>query len=108
MKKPTLAQLDKYDINQKTIKTLADLESRTILFSITHKSNLAENISKENKIPLSTVYKKLKELEQLSLIKIEKRDISEYGRVMKYYKSRISKAEISFRKSEPTLTLQKN
>ena len=31
MKKPTPGQLDKYDIDQKIIKTLADLESRTIL-----------------------------------------------------------------------------
>jgi hypothetical protein len=37
MKKLTATQLDKYDINQKIINTLADLESRTILFSIKQK-----------------------------------------------------------------------
>ncbi|MDH3488722.1 MAG: ArsR family transcriptional regulator, partial [Nitrosopumilus sp.] len=68
--------LDKYDINQKIIKTLADLESRTILFSIKQKARLAEDISKKKKIPLSTVYKKLGELQELALVKIERIELS--------------------------------
>jgi len=76
MKKPTAIQLDKYDINQKIIKTLADLESRTILFSIKKKARLAEDISKKKKIPLSTVYKKLGELQELALVKIERIELS--------------------------------
>jgi len=47
MKNPTAIQLDKYDINQKIIKVLADLESRTILFSIKQNARLTEDISKK-------------------------------------------------------------
>jgi len=108
MKKPTAIQLDKYDINQKIIKTLADLESRTILFSIKQKARLAEDISRKNKIPLSTVYKKLERLQDLTLIKIERIELSDSDHRKKYYKSRISEVEISIRKLEPTLTLHKN
>jgi predicted transcriptional regulator len=108
MKNPTAIQLDKYDINQKIIKVLADLESRTILFSITQKARLTEDISRKTNIPLSTVYKKLEKLQELTLVKIERIELSDHGRRMKYYKSRISEVEISIRKLEPILILHKN
>ena len=108
MKNPTAIQLGKYDINQKIIKTLADLESRTILFSIKQNAQLTEDISRETNIPLSTVYKKLEKLQELSLVKIERIKLSEHGRRMKYYKNRISEVEISIRKLEPILILHKN
>ena len=108
MKNPTAIQLDKYDINQKIIKALTDLESRTILFSIKQNARLTEDISRKTNIPLSTVYKKLEKLQELSLVKIERIKLSDHGRRMKYYKSRISEVEISIRKLEPILILHKN
>ena len=108
MKKVTPGQQDKYDIDQKIIRTLADFESRTILFSLKTKPKRAEDIVKETKIPQSTVYKKLERLEEIALIKIEKRDFSDHGRIIKFYKSRISAAQISIKKTKPILTLFKN
>lgn len=108
MKTPTAIQLDKYDVNQKIIKVLVDLESRTILFSIKQKALLTEDISRKTNIPLSTVYKKLEKLQELTLVKIEKFELSDYGHRMKYYKSRISEVEISIRKLESILILHKN
>jgi len=55
MKKPTPGQLDGYDIDQKIIKTLGDLEYRTILFVLKNKAKRAEDIARETKIPTSTV-----------------------------------------------------
>ncbi len=108
VKRLTLPQLKKYDITQKVIETLADAESRSILFSIVRKGKTATDLSYELKIPLSSVYKKLSDLEELTLIKIDKWLISDKGRRFKVYKSRISKADISIRKPEPTLTLSPN
>ena len=104
----TLPQLKKYDITQKVIEALADSESRTILLSIIRKGNTASELSDKLKIPLSSVYKKLSDLEELTLIEIEKWMISDKGRKYKVYRSRISQANISIRKPEPTLTLIPN
>ena len=104
----TLPQLKKYDITQKVIEALADAESRSIIFSITRKGKTATNLSQLLKIPLSSVYKKLSDLENLTLIEVEKTILSEKGRRFKVYKSRINKAEISIRKPEPTLSLSSN
>ena len=106
--KLTLPQLKKYDITQKVIEALADAESRAIIFSITRKGKTANELSAMLKIPLSSVYKKLTDLENLSLIKIEKTVLSENGKRFKIYKSRINKAEILIKKPEPTLSLSAN
>ena len=107
-KKLTLPQLKKYDITQKVIEALADTESRAILFSTIRKGNTAAELSDKLKIPLSSVYKKLADLEELTLIKVEKWMLSDKGRKYKVYRSRISKADISIRKPEPILTLIHN
>jgi len=104
----TLPQLKKYDVTQKVIETLADSESRAILFSTIKKGYTAAELSYKLKIPLSSVYKKLMGLEELTLIKVEKWMISDKGRRYKIYRSRISKADISIKKPEPTLVLIPN
>ena len=101
-------QLKKYDIAQKVIEALADTESRAIIFSIIRKGKTASDLSIILKIPLSSVYKKLTDLENLTLVEIEKTILSEKGRRFKIYRSRISKAEISIKKLEPTLKLFSN
>ena len=106
--KITLPQLKKYDITQKVIEALADAESRTIIFSIIRKGKTANELSTTLKIPLSSVYKKLTDLQNLTLIEIEKTVLSERGKRFKVYRSRINKAEILIKKPDPTLSLSAN
>ena len=101
-------QLKKYDITQKVIEALADAESRAIIFSIIRKGKTASDLSAILKIPLSSVYKKLSDLENLTLVEIEKTVLSEKGRRFKIYRSRINRAEISIKKPDPTLILSAN
>ena len=104
----TLPQLKKYDITQKVIEALADAESRAILFSIIKSGKTATELSEKLKSPLSSVYKKLADLEDLTLIEVEKWMLSDKGRKFKVYRSRISKADISIRKPDPVLNLVPN
>ncbi|MCH8324014.1 MAG: helix-turn-helix transcriptional regulator [Thaumarchaeota archaeon] len=107
-RKLSLPQLKKYDVTQKIIEALADAESRAILFSTIKKGKTAADLSYQLQIPLSSVYKKLTDLEELTLIKVEKWLISDKGRKFKIYKSRISKADITIKKPEPSLSLIPN
>jgi predicted transcriptional regulator len=108
MKKLTPHQTKKYDINQKIIHELSNLESRLVLFSIIKQARTTADISGMNKIPLSTVYVKLQNLQDLSLVYVEKTVLSEEGSRTKYYKSRISGANISISKQEPVVILIEN
>jgi predicted transcriptional regulator len=87
---------------------LADAESRAILFSMIKKGKTAAELSEKHKIPLSSVYKKISDLQELTLIKVDSWQISEKGRKFKVYKSRIKNAEITIKKPEPVLILTPN
>tara|TARA_B100001179_G_C18442190_1_gene339319 strand:+ start:314 stop:643 length:330 start_codon:yes stop_codon:yes gene_type:complete len=106
--KINLPQLKRYDITQKVIDALADTESRSILFSLVRKGKTATELSNSLNIPLSSVYKKLADLEYLTLIEIEKYLTSDKGRRFKTYRSRINKAEIIIKKPEPIISLSAN
>lgn len=107
-KKVSLSQLKKYDVNQKILEALADAQSRSILFSIIKEGMTALELSEKYRIPLSSVYKKISDLEELTLVKVDKWVLSDSGKKFKVYKSRISRAEISIRKPEPVITLSPN
>ena len=108
VKRLTLKKKKKYDITQKVMETLADAEARAILFSMVKKGKTATDLSYDLKIPLSSVYKKLTDLEELTLVEVEKIILTDKGRKFKVYRSRISKADISIRKPEPSLKLIPN
>jgi len=107
-KKVPLSQLKKYDVNQKILEALADAQSRSILFSIIKEGMTALELSEKYRIPLSSVYKKISDLEEIALVKIDKWVLSDNGKKFKVYKSRISRAEISIKKPEPVITLSPN
>ena len=100
--------MKKYDIAQKIIEELADAESRAIIFSIVRKGKTATELAYKLKIPLSSVYKKLSDLENLSLVTVDRWEISDKGKRFKVYKSRISKADISIKRPEPVINLVPN
>jgi hypothetical protein len=107
-KKVPFSQLKKYDVNQKILEALADAQSRSILFSIIKEGRTAMELSEKYRIPLSSVYKKISDLEELTLVKVDKWVLSDSGKKFKVYKSRISRAEISIKKPEPVITLSPN
>ncbi|MHB8603201.1 MAG: ArsR/SmtB family transcription factor [Nitrosotalea sp.] len=107
-KKVPFSQLKKYDVNQKILEALADAQSRSILFSIIKEGMTAMELSEKYRIPLSSVYKKISDLEELTLVKVDKWVLSDSGKKFKVYKSRISRAEISIKKPEPVITLSPN
>jgi uncharacterized protein YjiK len=107
-KRLSLSQLKKYDVNQKVMEALADAQSRAILFSIIKQGKTAMELSEEHRIPLSSVYKKISDLEEIALVKVDRWLLSDNGKKFKLYKSRISKAEVTIRKPEPVITLTPN
>ncbi len=104
----TLPQLKKYDVTQKVVQMLADAQSRTILLSVVKKGKTAPQLSQKYTIPLSSVYKKISDLEELTLLKVDSWRISDSGRKFKIYRSRIKNAEINIKKPEVTLILTPN
>ena len=106
--KPTLLELDEYNINQRIIEALTTTCSHAVLFSIVNEEKDAIEISDELQISLSTVYKTLTNLEKLSLVEIRRFRITNEGKKIKLYHSRIKKANISIHENNSEVTLYPN
>ncbi len=108
MSKPTITQLSEYDVTQKIVESLTNVCTRAVLFSIVHEPKEATQIAHEVRISLSTVYKTLSTLEDLSLINVNNYRISEEGKKIKLYKSKIGQVVITIKDNEPILSLYAN
>ena len=106
--KPTLLELDEYDINQRIIEILTTTCSHAVLFSIVNSAKDAVEISEELQISLSSTYKALTNLEKLSLVEIQRFEITDTGKKIKLYHSRIKKANISISENKSEVKLYSN
>ena len=108
MSKRNIIELSEFDITQKIIESLSNVCTRSVLFSIKNESKDVTQIANELKISLSTVYKTLSTLEDLALAEIEQYIISDEGKKIKLYRSRIGKVEITLDDLDPVLSLYPN
>ena len=106
--KPTLLELNEYDINQRIIEALTTTCSHAVLFSIVNIAKDAIEISNELQISLSTTYKALTNLEKLSLAEIQRFKITDEGKKIKMYRSRIKRADISINENNSNVLLYPN
>ena len=106
--KPTILELDEYDINQRIIEALTTTCSHAILFSIVDKEKDAVQIAGQLQISLSSVYKTLVTLEKLSLVEIQRFHINTDNKKIKMYRSKIKKADISINQNQSRVLLYPN
>lgn len=95
-------------MDQTILKILADVQARTILFSIIKKGKTTVDLFEEHKIPMSSIYKKVAELEGLGLIVVEKYTMANRGKRFKVYKSKIRGASVQIMSFHPTVDLFPN
>ena len=105
--KPNVLQLSQYNITQKIMDSLINTCHRAVLFSIIDNAKHANEISDELNISLSAVYKTLNQLENLTLVQVEKFTFLD-GKKIKLYKSRIGRAEIKLENNDAFLHLFPN
>ena len=105
--KPNILQLSEYNITQKIMDSLVNACHRSVLFSIISVAKDAPQIAHELNISLSAVYKTLGKLEELTLVEIDKFNFVD-GKKIKFYKSRIGRAEIKLENNDAILHLFPN
>jgi predicted transcriptional regulator len=69
---------------------------RKILASTISEAKPVEEIAKENGIPVSTCYRKIKELMNMRLLRIERIVITEEGKKYETFRSAVKDARVSF------------
>ncbi|KAA2283784.1 MAG: hypothetical protein AB7V56_01340 [Candidatus Nitrosocosmicus sp.] len=104
----------KYLLNQEDknasilLKELFDGFSYKIVMSIIEDSKTVFEICKENDLPISSTYKKIKKLKDLGLLFIDRIVINEKGKKVVFYKSKIQSVELMLNKKQVLLQFKKN
>lgn len=89
-------KLEEHDL----LKVFGDEAARTILLSIINEPKSALDITRESKIPISSVYRKIHWLESARLIKVKGFVITGDGKKYHLYQSRIKGVKISLLTNE--------
>jgi len=90
------------------LKVIGDECARTILLSIMDEPKSAIDITREKKIPISSVYRKLHWLENARLIKVKGFVITGDGKKYHLYQSKIKSIQISLPENEVKVELANN
>ena len=90
------------------LKELFDGFSYKIVMSNIEDSKTVFEICKENDLPISSTYKKIKKLKDLGLLFIDRIVINEKGKKIVFYKSKIQSVELILNKKQVLLQFKKN
>ena len=90
------------------LQELGDRISHTIILSTIDIPKTAQQISLENDLPLSSTYKKIRRLQEMNLLCIERIHIDDSGKRVIFYKSKIRSMEFHLGKEGPMLRFERN
>jgi predicted transcriptional regulator len=90
------------------LQNIVDETTFKIILSIIDIAKTVFQICEENKIPISSTYKKIRKLQNAGLIFIKKIEIDDKGKKVIFYKSKIKTLEFSLKKDGILLQFHKN
>lgn len=90
------------------LQDIVDETTFKIILSTIEIAKTVFQICDENKIPISSTYKKIRRLQYAGLISIEKIEIDNRGKKVILYKSKIKSLEFSLKKDSILLQFHKN
>ena len=97
-----------YEESLPRLQVLADIVSHKIILSTIEEAKTAQQIAVENELPLSSTYKKIKRLQAMDILCVERINLDEAGKRVLFYKSRVKSVEFSLRKVGSLLQLERN
>ena len=93
------------------IPLLQDIIDETSLKIISSTIDIAKNvfeICRDNKIPLSSTYRKIRKLQQEGLVSIERIEVDGTGRRVAFYRSKIKSLDFNLKKEGLLLQFEQN
>lgn len=87
---------------------LVDGISHRIVISAIDVAKTAAQIASENSLPLSSTYKKIKRLQDIGMLSVERMELNGKGKKVVYYRSRIKSVELNLSRDRVMLQLERN
>ena len=96
------------DEPRNTISFLSNIienDTYKIILSVMESSKTVYQIHEETSLPLSSIYKRIKKLEDIGIISIEKITINNKGRKLIFYKSKIKNLTFKLNEKDASLLI---
>ena len=90
------------------VQELVDGISHRIIISAIDVAKTTAQIASENSLPLSSTYKKIKRLQEVGMLSMERIELDGKGKKIVYYRSRIKSVELNLSRDRVMLQLEKN
>jgi len=90
------------------IRALADDYSRKILLGTLEKARSVEELSQSLEIPISTAYRRVNELKEVGLLKVEKTIITNEGKKFELYRGAFRGINMQLEKGEIVVDVELN
>jgi predicted transcriptional regulator len=99
---------DDHNLALPILQELVDRVSYRIVVSIISAAKNVTQIAMENDLPLSSTYKKVRTLQEMGIVSIERIDVDDCGKKILYYRSKIKSLEFSVTEDKMILQFEKN
>jgi hypothetical protein len=99
---------DSHEAAMPLLQELVDGASHRIVMSTIDSARTAAQISAENGLPLSSTYKKIKKLQDVGMLFVERIDLDGKGKKVVYYRSRVKSMEFNLSRDQVLLQFVKN
>lgn len=103
-----LLSFDNHAVAMPLLQELVDGVSHRIVMSTIDAAKTAAQVSAENSLPLSSTYKKIRKLQNVGILFVEKIDLDGKGKKVVYYRSRVKSMEFNLSRDQILLQFERN
>lgn len=90
------------------LQELIDGMSHRIVMSTIDAAKTTAQVSAENSLPLSSTYKKMRKLQDVGILYVEKIDLDGKGKKVVYYRSKVKSMEFNLSRDQVLLQFERN
>ena len=99
---------DDHTVAMPLLQELVDGVSHRIVMSTIDAAKTAAQVSAENSLPLSSTYKKIRKLQNVGILFVEKIDLDGKGKKVVYYRSKVKSMEFNLSRDQILLQFERN
>ena len=101
-------RIDDQDSKDRLLKAVSERQMRDLLVRMLKEAKSASDLAYETRTPLSSVYRRIHELNEAGLLAVERAMITEQGKRLELYRSAVNEVNLKFEMASDLLDLRPN
>ena len=103
-----ILRIDDQNSKDRLLKAVSERQMRDLLVRMLKEGKSASDLSDETRIPLSSVYRHIHELNEAGLLAVDRATITEQGKRLEFYRSTVTEVNLKFEIQSDLLDLRPN